>query len=35
MASIYDIKMTDIDGNEVDFNQFRDQVLVIVNVASH
>ncbi len=35
MASIYDFQMTDIEGNTVDFDRFRNQALVIVNVASH
>ena len=34
MSSIYDLQMTSITGEQVDFDQFRDQVLVIVNVAS-
>ncbi len=34
-TSIYDITMNDIDGDPVDFDRFRDQVLVIVNVASN
>jgi glutathione peroxidase-family protein len=34
MASIYDLEMTGIDGEQVDFDRFRDQVLLIVNVAS-
>ncbi len=35
MDSLYDVSMPDIDGHLVDFAQFRDQTLVIVNVASH
>lgn len=34
MPSIYELQMTDIDGEQVDFDRFRDQVLLIVNVAS-
>lgn len=34
MSSIYEIQMTGITGDLVDFEQFRGQVLVIVNVAS-
>ena len=34
MASIYDLQMESITGEQVDFDQFRDQVLLIVNVAS-
>ncbi len=34
MASIYDLEMTSITGEQVDFERFRDQVLLIVNVAS-
>ena len=34
MSSIYDFKMTSITGDQVDFEQFRGQVLLIVNVAS-
>lgn len=32
--SIYDFKLNDIDGNEVDFNQFKGKKLLLVNVAS-
>ncbi len=32
--SIYDFKMNDIDGNEVDFNQYKGKKLLLVNVAS-
>lgn len=32
--SIYDFKLKDIDGNEVDFEQYRGQKLLLVNVAS-
>jgi glutathione peroxidase-family protein len=34
MSSIYDIEMTSITGEQVSFDRFRDQVLLIVNVAS-
>jgi glutathione peroxidase-family protein len=34
MSSIYDLRMTSITGDQVDFEQFRGQVLLIVNVAS-
>jgi glutathione peroxidase-family protein len=34
MSSIYDLQMTSITGEQVDFDQFRGQVLLIVNVAS-
>src|SRR5690606_12337578 len=32
--SFYDFKMKDIDGNEVDFNQYRGKKVLVVNVAS-
>ncbi|MCH7400573.1 glutathione peroxidase [Belliella kenyensis] len=32
--SIYDFKINDIDGNPVDFSQFKGQKLLLVNVAS-
>ena len=32
--SIYDYKVKDIDGNEVAMSNYKDKVLVIVNVAS-
>jgi glutathione peroxidase len=32
--SFYDFKMTDIDGNEVDFSQYKGKKVLIVNVAS-
>jgi glutathione peroxidase-family protein len=35
MASIHDLQMTSITGEQVDFDQFRGQVLLIVNVASN
>ncbi len=34
MSSIYELEMTSITGEQVNFDQFRDQVLLIVNVAS-
>lgn len=34
MSSIYDLRMASISGEQVDFDRFRDQVLIIVNVAS-
>jgi glutathione peroxidase-family protein len=34
MSSIYELSMTSITGDQVDFERFRGQVLVIVNVAS-
>ena len=34
MSSIYDFDMTSITGEQVSFDMFRDQVLLIVNVAS-
>ncbi|OGU15602.1 MAG: glutathione peroxidase [Ignavibacteria bacterium GWB2_35_12] len=33
--SIYDFKVKTIDGKEVTLNQYRDKVLLIVNVASY
>lgn len=33
-ASIYDFKINSIDGNEIDFAQFKGKNLLIVNVAS-
>ena len=32
--SFYDFKMKDIDGNEVDFDQYKGKKVLIVNVAS-
>ena len=32
--SFYDFKMQDIDGNEVDFDQFKGKKVLLVNVAS-
>jgi glutathione peroxidase-family protein len=34
MSSIHDLQMTSITGELVDFDRFRDQVLLVVNVAS-
>ncbi len=34
IETIYDIKMRDIDGNEVDFSTFKGKKLLLVNVAS-
>lgn len=34
-TSIYDFHARDIHGNDVDFNKYRDHVLIIVNVASN
>ena len=34
MSGLYDFTVRDIDGNDVSLDQFRDQVLLIVNVAS-
>jgi glutathione peroxidase len=34
MASIYDLDVTDIKGNDVSLGDYRDKVLLIVNVAS-
>ena len=33
-TSIYDIGEYDIDGNLIYFNDYRDRVLIITNVAS-
>jgi glutathione peroxidase-family protein len=35
MMSFYDFSMPSITGDQVDFDRFRDQVCLIVNVASH
>ena len=32
--SVFDISVKDIDGKAVDLSKFRDQVLMVVNVAS-
>jgi glutathione peroxidase-family protein len=34
MSSIHDLQMTSITGDTVDFDAYRGQVLLIVNVAS-
>jgi glutathione peroxidase-family protein len=34
MSSIHELTMTSITGEQVDFDRFRGQVLLIVNVAS-
>lgn len=34
MSDIYDLSMTDIEGNTVELSRFRNQVLLIVNLAS-
>jgi glutathione peroxidase-family protein len=34
MSSIHELSMTSITGEQVDFDRFRGQVLLIVNVAS-
>jgi glutathione peroxidase-family protein len=34
MSSIHDLEMTSITGEQVSFDRFRGQVLLIVNVAS-
>lgn len=33
-ASIYDLKMTALDGHEIDFSEYKGKTLLIVNVAS-
>jgi glutathione peroxidase len=33
-GSVYDFKMTSIDGQEIDFSQYKGKNLLIVNVAS-
>ncbi len=33
--SFYEFKMKDIDGNEVDFNQYKGKKVLVVNVASN
>lgn len=32
--SIYDLEMSSITGEQVSFDRFRDQVMLVVNVAS-
>lgn len=34
MTTIYEFNAKDLNGNEVDFAQFKDKVLLIVNTAS-
>jgi glutathione peroxidase-family protein len=34
MSSIHELEMTSITGEQVDFDRFRGEVLLIVNVAS-
>jgi glutathione peroxidase-family protein len=34
MSHLYDLTMTSITGDQVDLSDFRDQVLLVVNVAS-
>ncbi len=34
MAAFHDLEMTSITGEQVSFEQFRDQVCLIVNVAT-
>lgn len=34
MQTIYDFKVKDIDGKEIDFSEFKGKTLLIVNVAS-
>lgn len=34
MSSFFDFEMNDIDGDTVAFAKFRDQVSLVVNVAS-
>ena len=34
MSSLYELQMTSITGEQVSFDRFRGQVLLIVNVAS-
>jgi glutathione peroxidase-family protein len=35
MSALYDLTMKDIHGNDVSLGDFRDKVLLIVNVASY
>ena len=35
MSDIYDLTMPSITGEDVNLGDFRDKVLLIVNVASH
>ena len=34
MTTFHDLEMTSITGEQVSFDQFRDQVALVVNVAS-
>ncbi len=34
MTQFHDLTMADINGNDVDFATFKDQLCLIVNVAS-
>ncbi len=34
MTTFFDFHMDDINGQQVDFDTFRDQVSLVVNVAS-
>ena len=34
MAHFHDLNMADINGNAVDFATFKDQLCLVVNVAS-
>ena len=34
MASIYDLEMNSIEGESVELSRYRDQVCLIVNLAS-
>lgn len=34
MSSLYDFRMTSITGETVSFSDYRDQALLIVNLAS-
>ncbi len=34
MTGIYDLTMTSITGESVEFSRYRDQVLLVVNLAS-
>lgn len=34
MTAFHDLHMTSITGEDVDFGQFRDQMALVVNVAS-
>lgn len=34
MAAFHDFEMTSITGDEVSFDQFEDQLCLVVNVAS-